>query len=73
MPGHKDHVPTILIADDIEANRELLTEILSAEHYRIVHAQDGEEALQPLEEALCDTATGTGQPESEDQMAVHSR
>jgi putative two-component system response regulator len=54
VPGHKDHFPTILIADDIEANRELLTEILSAERYRIVHAQDGEEAMQLVEEGEVD-------------------
>jgi cyclic di-GMP phosphodiesterase len=56
VPGHKDHFPTILIADDIEANRELLTEILSAERYRIVHAQDGEDAMQLLEEGEVDLA-----------------
>jgi putative two-component system response regulator len=56
VPGHKDHFPTILIADDIEANRELLTEILSAERYRIIHAQDGEEAMQLLEEGEVDLA-----------------
>jgi putative two-component system response regulator len=56
VPSHKDHVPTILIADDIESNRELLTEILNAERYRIVHAQDGEEAMQFLEEGEVDLA-----------------
>ncbi len=56
MPGHKDHFPTILIADDIESNRELLTEILGAERYRIVHARDGEEAMQLLEEEEVDLA-----------------
>lgn len=56
MPSHKDHSPTILIADDIEANRELLTEILSAERYRIVQAEDGDEAMQLLEEGEVDLA-----------------
>jgi putative two-component system response regulator len=56
VPGHKDHFPTILIADDIEVNRELLTEILSAEHYRIVQAEDGEQAMQLLEEGEIDLA-----------------
>ena len=56
MPGLKDHFPTILIADDIEVNRELLTEILSAEHYRIVQAEDGEQAMQLLEEGEIDLA-----------------
>ena len=56
MPNTKDQFPTILIADDIEANRELLTEILSAEHYRIVQAEDGEQAMQLLEEGEVDLA-----------------
>ena len=50
MPGNKDHFPTILIADDIESNRELLAEILEAERYRIVHAEDGDQAMQLVEE-----------------------
>ena len=56
MPNHKDHFPTILIADDIVANRELLTEILSGERYRIVQAEDGDEAMQLLEEGEVDLA-----------------
>jgi putative two-component system response regulator len=52
----KDQLPTILIADDIEANRELLTEILSTNRYRIVQAEDGEQALQLLEEGEVDLA-----------------
>ena len=56
MPNTKDQSPTILIADDIEANRELLTEILSAERYRIVQAEDGDEAMQLLEEGEIDLA-----------------
>ena len=54
MPNTKDRVPTILIADDNEANRVLLTEVLEAEHYRIVHAEDGDEALQLVEEGEVD-------------------
>ena len=54
MPGHKDHFPTILIADDLESNRELLAEILEAERYRIVHAQNGDEAMQLVEEGEID-------------------
>jgi putative two-component system response regulator len=50
VPSTKDRFPTILVADDNEANRVLLTEILEAEHYRIVHAEDGDEALQLVEE-----------------------
>jgi len=56
VPNHKDHFPTILIADDIVANRELLTEILSGERYRIVQAEDGDEAMQLLEEGEVDLA-----------------
>ena len=56
MATTKDQLPTILIADDIEVNRELLTEILSAEHYRIVQAEDGEQAMQLLEEGEVDLA-----------------
>jgi putative two-component system response regulator len=54
VPNTKDRVPTILIADDNEANRVLLTEVLEAEHYRIVHAEDGDEALQLVEEGEVD-------------------
>jgi putative two-component system response regulator len=56
VPNTKDQSPTILIADDIEVNRELLREILSAEHYRIVQAEDGEQASQLLEEGEVDLA-----------------
>ena len=56
MPNTKDQFQTILIADDVEANRALLTEILSAENYRIVHAQDGDEAMEVLENGEVDLA-----------------
>jgi len=56
VPSTKDQFPTILIADDNESNRDLLTEILDAERYRIVHAEDGEEAMQLLEEGEVDLA-----------------
>jgi len=54
VPSTKDQFPTILIADDIESNRALLTEILSAESYRIVHAKDGEEAIEVFENGEVD-------------------
>jgi putative two-component system response regulator len=44
MPNTKDQLPTVLIADDIEANRVLLAEILSAENYRIEDRVQGIEA-----------------------------
>jgi putative two-component system response regulator len=50
----KNQFPTILIADDDETNRALLAEILGAEQYRIVHAQDGEEAIEVLENGEVD-------------------
>ena len=56
MANTKDQLPTLLIADDIEANRELLTEILSTDRYRIVQAEDGEQAMQLLEEGEIDLA-----------------
>jgi putative two-component system response regulator len=56
VPNTKDQFPTILIADDIESNRALLTEILSAERYRIVHAEDGDEAMELLEGGEVDLA-----------------
>jgi CheY-like chemotaxis protein len=59
VPNTKDQVPTILIADDNEANRFLLTEVLEAEHYRIVHAEDGDEALQLVEEGEVDLVRRT--------------
>src|SRR5713226_5505640 len=36
---------TILVADDNEANRDLLSALLSAEGYRVVCAADGQQAL----------------------------
>jgi len=56
VPNTKDQAPTILIADDNESNRDLLTEILDAERYRIVYAQDGEEAIELLEDGEVDLA-----------------
>ncbi len=49
----------ILVADDSDANRELLREMLEQEGYRVVCAEDGEQALevlhsQPIDLALLD-------------------
>ncbi len=49
----------VLIADDVDANRDLLREILETEGYQVVCAQDGEQALevlhsQPIDLALLD-------------------
>ena len=54
MATTKDQLPTILIADDDESNRVLLADILGAEQYRIVQAQDGEEAIEVLENGEVD-------------------
>ena len=54
VPGTKDHFPTILMVDDDKSNRVLLTEILGEDRYRIVHANDGEEAIELLENGEVD-------------------
>jgi putative two-component system response regulator len=43
--GHHD---TILVADDNEANRELLSELLGAQGYRVILAADGQQALDQM-------------------------
>jgi len=48
MPASKEHRGIILIADDSEANRELLGDLLSAEDYRVVCAVDGQQALNQI-------------------------
>ena len=45
MPASEGREGTILVADDNEANRELLSALLSAESYQVVCAVDGQEAL----------------------------
>src|SRR5260370_5523110 len=45
MSGPHSHKGTILVADDNEANRELLSALLSAEGYQVVCAADGQQAL----------------------------
>ena len=51
MPG-----ATILIADDEEANREVLSELLEYEGYRTIPANDGSEALRLLRSQHVDLA-----------------
>ena len=46
----------ILIADDNEANRELLAALLSAEDYRVVCATDGQGALEKVDSGSIDLA-----------------
>src|SRR5437016_11817693 len=45
MSAPQGHHETILVADDNEANRELLSALLSAEGYQVVCAADGQQAL----------------------------
>ena len=55
----KDGKPTILIADDARANRELLADMLQEQGYNLAFAEDGDQALgvllkQPIDLALLD-------------------
>ena len=50
------HHETILVADDNEANRELLSALLSAEDYQVVCAADGHEALARVDSDSVDLA-----------------
>src|SRR5258708_24683924 len=45
MSAPQGHHETIPVADDNEANRELLSALLSAEGYQVVCATDGQQAL----------------------------
>jgi len=47
---------TVLIADDEEVNRELLSEILTEEGYNIICAEDGERALRAFHDGSVDLA-----------------
>jgi putative two-component system response regulator len=52
----KPDTPTILIADDDEINRELLSEILTGEGYSVVCAEDGDRALDAIHQNSVDLA-----------------
>jgi putative two-component system response regulator len=45
MSAPQGHLGVVLVADDNEANRELLSALLSAEGYQVVCAEDGQQAL----------------------------
>jgi len=49
MPVSKGHLETILVADDNEANRDLLSELLVAEGYQVICAVDGQQALKQVD------------------------
>jgi putative two-component system response regulator len=53
---HSAKKPTILIADDNEANLELLSGILTAAGYRVICARNGENALNIARTELIDAA-----------------
>jgi putative two-component system response regulator len=56
MSQHMPTTATILIADDLEQNREMLAALLRDEGYRVVLAEDGEEALEILSTGPIDIA-----------------
>jgi len=47
---------TVLVADDDEANRELLSGLLSGEGYRVICAEEGEAALRAVHDESVDLA-----------------
>jgi cyclic di-GMP phosphodiesterase len=56
MSASQRHEGIILVADDNEANRELLAALLSAEGYQVVCAADGQQALDRLDSDSIDLA-----------------
>jgi putative two-component system response regulator len=56
MPASRGHKGIILVADDNEANRELLSALLNAEGYRVVCAADGQQAIARVASDAIDVA-----------------
>ncbi len=56
MSAPESHQGIILVADDNEANRELLSAMLSAEGYQVVCAADGQQALKQVDSDSIDLA-----------------
>jgi putative two-component system response regulator len=56
MTASDGHEGTILVADDNEANRELLSALLSAEGYQVVCVGDGRQALDRMDGDFIDLA-----------------
>jgi putative two-component system response regulator len=54
--GQDSRKATILVADDNDTNRELLSDILIGEGYKVVCAEDGNQALQQIENRMVDLA-----------------
>jgi cyclic di-GMP phosphodiesterase len=56
MSASRGHGERVLVADDSEANRELLLELLTSEGYYVVLAANGSEALEQLRSGSIDLA-----------------
>ncbi len=56
MPVPQGHQGIILVADDNEANRELVSALLKAEGYQVVCAADGQQALKQVDSDSIDLA-----------------
>jgi putative two-component system response regulator len=56
MPASGGHQEIILVADDNEANRELLSALLMTEGYQVVCAADGEQAQKHVDSGSIDLA-----------------
>lgn len=56
MSAREAHHQTILVADDNEANRDLLCAVLRAEGYQVVCAADGQQALEKMDSDSIDLA-----------------
>src|SRR5712671_3270477 len=56
MSAPQGHLGIILVADDNEANRELLSAMLRAEGYQVVCAADGQQALKQVDSDSIDLA-----------------
>ena len=48
MQNGPSEQPVILVADDTDLNRELLTSILTSEGYKVIEAEDGNQALDEI-------------------------
>src|SRR5258707_13682093 len=48
MSASQPHEGSILVADDNEANRELLSSLLGQEGYHVISVADGQQALEQL-------------------------
>jgi putative two-component system response regulator len=56
MSAQQGRLGTVLVADDNEANRELLSALLTAEGYQVVCAADGQQALTRVNSGSIDLA-----------------